>query len=873
MAQSWDCYSSSTWWNNDTPMLFISSQIAAVVTIDAPDIAFTRTVTLIPNQTYSLLLPREVVCRYSDTITQNGVHVTSDDIINVYAVNRFWYSKGATVVIPTTSIVKSPEYIITTDEDTYNWNWSCNGKNFRSPEFVIVGVADSSVIEIVPKGASTRNSIANVPFQITLKKGETFQYMSTDVDLTGSIIRSKYPDSKYSVFAGNRLTVKQGVDANGGTCYSSFDHNYEQMTPTVTWGNKYTAIPFKNSEGGYYLKVVAAENNTRISINGTYYKTLNQAQYFEYMLYTDTLTTISSTNRISVAQFVKGYNCIKHPTKPYLGDPAQMQLFPDEQFGNNATVNTVSQTNYWWWNNNPWWWQNAAPEHFINVMVKTGDTAEFKINNNKVPGSEWKGFSTGNQYAYTQIKIDSGSHYMSSTKGFLSYVYGYGWFEGYAYAAAAKFRPIQNNFIITNAQCKKDTVNFQAIENDSFGNFTWKFGDGATASGPKVKHKYADTGWYSVKMYCRHVITNVLDSVQKDLYIADTKIKSLFNKDTAICGPVNIIVLTKGFNMDNTYRWNDGHQVYYRAIKNPGINWCEVTERNGCVFRDTLKITNSGIPKANFSVSNDTFCLNKSDNITFKNLSVSKDTIESYKWDFGEKTLSSFDTVLSYKFKNANTYAVMLKATTIYGCYHDTFQIVDVMTSPKADFSFTQKDTCYIKNGIRLQNNTVIPDVKDLKRFKWYFSEGFNISNSNPAGVRTYATPGNYKVMLIYEYKNLCIDTMVQSLTIYPHPKAAFSVISPSMCTLDSIKFKATSQSAYKPLYNQWVWGDSTANKNSFDSFAKHPYAKFGSYNVKLISTSPQGCTDTIKHLISLDESPKISFLTNRDTQCYRGHS
>ncbi len=150
MAHSWDCYSSNTWWNNDTPMLFISSQVAAVVTIEATDQAFTRTVTLTPNQTYSLILPREVVCRYSDTVTKNGVHVTSNDIINVYAVNRFWYSKGATVVIPTTSIVKSPEYIITTDEDTYNWNWSCNGKNFKSAEFVIVGVADSSVIEISP---------------------------------------------------------------------------------------------------------------------------------------------------------------------------------------------------------------------------------------------------------------------------------------------------------------------------------------------------------------------------------------------------------------------------------------------------------------------------------------------------------------------------------------------------------------------------------------------------------------------------------------------------------------------------------------------------------------------------------------------------
>ncbi len=215
MAHAWDCYYNYNYYNYDTVELFLSSQAAATVKIAAAGQNFSQTVTLTPNITTTVRLPSSVVCRYSDSVTLNGVHVTSNEIINVYAVNRYWFSKGATVVIPSESIVNSPEYVVTTDEDTYNWGWSCNGKSFRSAEFVIVGIADSSVIEVVPTGASTRNSSAGVPFQIILKKGETFQYLSTDKDLTGSIIRSKYPLSKYGVFAGNRLTVKFLKDKAG----------------------------------------------------------------------------------------------------------------------------------------------------------------------------------------------------------------------------------------------------------------------------------------------------------------------------------------------------------------------------------------------------------------------------------------------------------------------------------------------------------------------------------------------------------------------------------------------------------------------------------------------------------------------------------
>src|SRR5690606_10521513 len=125
----------------------------------------------------------------------------------------------------------------------------------------------------------------------------------------GSVIRSKFLKSKFAVFAGNRQSyIYRQVNTNQA-CYSSWDHIYEQMMPTVTWGNEYTAIPFKNNVKGYNLKIVAAENNTRISIDGNYVATLNQGGFYNLDIYNDSLHRITSNNRISVAQLaIGGYN-------------------------------------------------------------------------------------------------------------------------------------------------------------------------------------------------------------------------------------------------------------------------------------------------------------------------------------------------------------------------------------------------------------------------------------------------------------------------------------------------------------------------------------------------------------------------------------
>jgi PKD repeat protein len=171
--------------------------------------------------------------------------------------------------------------------------------------------------------------------------------------------------------------------------------------------------------------------------------------------------------------------------------------------------------------------------------------------------------------------------------------------------------------------------------------------------------------------------------------------------------------------------------------------------------------------------------------------------------------------------------------------------IVEVLHSPKSQFEFTQKDTCFESNRIQLKNNTVIN--KDFhQRYRWRFSDGNNLSNNNP-GPRKYADTGKYSILLIYDNNNGCSDTNTQYVNIKPNPDANFSFVNGIYCSLDSIKFTANTSSPYLPLSHEWKFSDSSSLNGPI---VNKSFSGFGTYRIQLKSTAITGCTDTISQSI-----------------------
>ena len=138
--------------------------------------------------------------------------------------------------------------------------------------FDIVATQNNTSVTITP-AANIVGHLANIPFTITLNQGETYSATATSqsaaLHLQGSSVVADKPIA---------VTIKDDLIQNS-TCA---DIAGDQLIPIDLLGNKYIVVRgFLNSP---YDKafVLATQNSTTISINGSYVTTLNNGQTYMY---------------------------------------------------------------------------------------------------------------------------------------------------------------------------------------------------------------------------------------------------------------------------------------------------------------------------------------------------------------------------------------------------------------------------------------------------------------------------------------------------------------------------------------------------------------------------------------------------------------
>jgi gliding motility-associated-like protein len=425
-----------------------------------------------------------------------------------------------------------------------------------------------------------------------------------------------------------------------------------------------------------------------------------------------------------------------------------------------------------------------------------------------------------------------------------------------------------NYFRIKTVLCVYDSIKFEAAKNDSFTNFRWNFGeDTSIVYGMEATHKFQKTGTYTVRLFSERKSTGLKDTVVRNISIHDASYAPLFNGDTLICDRIAYEKTPLVYDEDAQYIWSDGAISFKKYIDYYGPHVLKVIDKNGCYYSDTFEVVLHENPKALFKADTYSLCENANQMVKFTNLSSSIDPIVRSKWDFTEDTLSSTDSVVYFKFKKPDLKPVWLTVWTQYGCKSDTIDVFDILAAPKPFFDLNIKDSCQFKNSITLSNKT-LKDTIQNPRFKWYFSDGYILSNRNPTAPRTYTDTGKYYIDLIYTNTNKCTDTLRKFVHIYPHPKADFILNSP-ICSRDSIAFPNLSISNYKPIKAQWDFGDF---KSSSLLSPKHKYNSKGYYTVKLRISSPQNCTDVISKNLVVYNPPKADFTINDSIQCLLGN-
>jgi PKD repeat protein len=199
----------------------------------------------------------------------------------------------------------------------------------------------------------------------------------------------------------------------------------------------------------------------------------------------------------------------------------------------------------------------------------------------------------------------------------------------------------------------------------------------------------------------------------------------------------------------------------------------------------------------------------------------------------------------------------ILKVTDYDGCVNaDTIVISEVVISPL--IKVIDSNLCFKGNYITLKDATKYKGVKRLAA-RWYIDNSTTITDSMVHV--TFTNTGQHIIKLVIKNTAGCIDSVEKQITIWPSPKAAFSINDTIQC-LNQNKFSFINQSTITTGTLQFDWDLSQYSNTKVDN-QDVVFIKTGKQIIRLIATSNQNCSDTVAKSITIQPSPTADFSWN----------
>lgn len=516
--------------------------IGGVLSVDVPP--FTGTlIEFTPAPGYS---PADLQIMGSGRTDSRSYRVTSSQTIALYAQSWQNASRDVSLILPTSSL--GADYVVAAPHPTPHAR-----SRFGGPaEFAIVAVEENTTVRFtLPRPITVRlpgqtpESIPAGERIVQLDEGETYQIQTDSLDLSG--IRVYSEDCKpFALFAGN-----MAVDVpttSGGT----WDHVYEQMFPRRSWGRRYVTTPVTDGLWDLF-KIIAADDNTTITIDGTQLETPNGTLRLargEVLEISDQITTsrgqtvvtgptrigdatfISASAPIAVAQIGLSSNMNRNTQDL---DPFMIILSPVEQSIDAITFASL-----------------PAPRRYLNVVAHQFDRDQIRIESEAGVEGPITDFSTWQQVGATNWywavvdlagSFPPGLNYRltssGGTGGFNAYIYGLDRVEGYGYAAGVNLDPLQGRRMLDRRICAGDTINLLAAEGDQ-----WRWSDDSSLScldcrDPKISPDTTTTYTVEIRRGCVVLLDTVEIRVDPVPVITTPS-------DTAICPGDSVAIAITG---------------------------------------------------------------------------------------------------------------------------------------------------------------------------------------------------------------------------------------------------------------------------------------------------------------------------------------
>lgn len=379
--------------------LFIAATESASGTVSIEGVAFSEDFTVEPGLVTTVSLPLSAAVAGEDSIEDKGIHVVADKEVSIYGLNRVQATTDAYMGLPTN--VLGTEYIV------LNYLTTIGG--FGST-FSVVATQDNTEVTITPTETVGVRTIG-VPYVITLQQGEVYQLESAaqNSDLSGTIIESTLPVAVYGSV--------QCVNIPSG--YGACDYIVEQLPPTETWGTNFVTMPLATRLSGDTFRILASEDTTTVTINGTVAATLDRGEFFEQMI--DGASEISADHPVLVAQYSNSTNY-----DGITSDPFMMLIPPYEQFQSSYTLTTPAE---------------GFSINFTNLVVPAAAVGEVTLDGVIIDSIEFSQIGSSNYYG-AQLAIELGSHTFNSAFPFGAFTYGFASADSYGYPGGSSYSPV-----------------------------------------------------------------------------------------------------------------------------------------------------------------------------------------------------------------------------------------------------------------------------------------------------------------------------------------------------------------------------------------------------------------------------------------------
>jgi PKD repeat protein len=418
--------------------------------------------------------------------------------------------------------------------------------------------------------------------------------------------------------------------------------------------------------------------------------------------------------------------------------------------------------------------------------------------------------------------------------------------------------------------CPGEQIQFTSI-GDNLTTWSWDFGEGGTSIIANPTYIYTEPGTYVVSLTATN--TDGCQGTVSHTIVVEPAPNANFTSTSPSCegAPIffsNTSNSPTGFIEQWIWNFGDGSpEVVIDWPDNPDVEHTyallgsynaslTVVNSNGCSDTEVKEVQVIPGPVAAFDFIGT--CAESP--VSFIDLSQENGggAIVAWHWDFGDPASGvdneSFLQNPTHSFTAPGDYTVTLTITNANGCESFADTVVTISEAIQVEIQVDNQTACF---GEPFQFNG-ISDVAIY--WLWDFGDGNTSTLQNP--LHTYTEIGTYTVVLTAEDENGCSNTDEVEITVYPQPEANFISTAPS-CSNNEVEFTDISISP-NGLIVEWLWdfgdGNSSTQQNPVYS-----YEFAGSYEVTLLVTDIEGCSNETTQLIQISSEPLAQFVYEDD--------